>query len=246
VPDGDGYFDRYELDLGSDPADPSSIPPPTTTTTSTTAIDSTTETTSTTGVSASSTTTTSQIASTSTTTLAPVSIGTTSLILRDHTTPSPDPSKRKITFTASTKGASPAKRIVPPARGSAGDPTVAGGELRVSNALGLTTDDVVVALPVGWSALGSASKPKGYRYANPSGPIRAVKVTQDTIVVKGGGAGWTYTLDEAKQGAVAVRLQLGAASPWCGSAAAKTAHTDRVDRFVGRPKSPAPASCPAP
>src|SRR5262249_52589079 len=42
--DGDGAFDRDELDAGSDPADPSSLPPGATTTTVTTSTTSTTTT----------------------------------------------------------------------------------------------------------------------------------------------------------------------------------------------------------
>jgi len=221
--DDDGWFDRYELDHGTDPSDPASFPgaPTTTTTTSTT----------------------------STTTVPVVLIQTQKASLRDGSAPPPNPSKRKVTFTSSTKTSAPTNRIVPPPANGSGDPTLFGAELRVYNATGATADDVTVPLPSGWSVVGGPSSFKGYRYSNPAGPVRAIKVVNDKITVKGGGAGWPYTLDEPAQQAVAVQLRLGSGVTWCASAPAKpsaTSQNDRVDRFVGEPKSPPPPSCPVP
>src|SRR5262249_27948783 len=96
--DDDGYFDRYEVVHGTDPNDPNSPGGSTTTI----------------------------VGSTTTTSLPLVSIQTQSLVLRDDSTPPTNPSKRKIVFASSTAHASSANRIVPPAPGSDGDPTLHG------------------------------------------------------------------------------------------------------------------------
>jgi len=227
--DGDGWFDRYELDHGTDPADPLSFPgaPTTTTTTST------------------STTTTSTIVF--------ALVPTRALTMKDGSVRA-DPSKRRIAFTASSSPLDPpGSRIVPPPIGSAGDPTLGGGTLRVYNSAGRTGDDVLVTLASGWSVLGTPSRFKGYRYrsTDPNGPVRAILVTPDRITVKGGKADWSYTLDEPSQGRVAVRLTLGTGGAWCADAPARqsgnppsTAGNDRVDKFVAQPNTPAPAACP--
>lgn len=73
----------------------------------------------------------------------------------------------------------------------------------------------------------------------------------DRITVKGRGSGLSYSLDEPRQGTVAVRLQLGTASPWCAEGMAKTSGTppttakfDTVDRFTGARRTPPPDQCP--
>jgi hypothetical protein len=225
--DGDGYFDSYEIEHGTDPDDPASFPgAPTTTTTSTT----------------------------STTIVPVVLIPTQSLTLRDRTTP-PDPSKRKVIFKSSTKTSAAPNHVETPALGGSGDPTLHGAELRVYNADGATSDDVLVLLPTGWSIVGTPTSFRGYRYRSSvaTDAVRAITVANDKITVKGGGPAWGYTLDEPAQGAVAVQLRLGSGIDWCARAAAKqsgqppsSSANDRVDRFVGQPKSPPPASCPSP
>ena len=65
-------------------------------------------------------------------------------------------------------------------------------------------------------------------------------VKADALSVKGKGAGWTYTLDEAVQGRVAIRLGLGDVA-WCADAAARI---DLVDQFEGQRSSPSPLVCP--
>jgi DNA-binding beta-propeller fold protein YncE len=199
--DEDGFYDRDELDAGSDPADPDSLPVPTT-------------------------------------------IGTKRLSLRDDVSPPIDAGKRRFSFTASTASAD--HHVVPPVPGSAGDPTIGGATLRVYDAVGLTPDDVSIALPAsGWSRVGS-----GYRFTAPSSAaIRRVLVKSDRIVIRGGRSQFGYTLDEPQQGAVAVVLRLGSDLGWCAAAPAKvrgTTAVDRPGRFVGAPGSPAPGSCPSP
>jgi hypothetical protein len=111
---------------------------------------------------------------------------------------------------------------------------------------------VVVDLPVAnWTALGSPTNQRGYRYADRArlaGPINRVSVTRSgSISLAGGGATWPYTLDEPSQGAVAVRLRLGGRETWC-TVFPPTPHAaganDTVDRYVGAPNLPIPTACP--
>jgi hypothetical protein len=78
-----------------------------------------------------------------------------------------------------------------------------------------------------------------------------VNVKTDLLSIKGGKSTWGFTLDEPRQGEVAVRLRLGTAEPWCSEAPAKlsgkpatSVKNDRVDRFIGQAKTPAPEQCP--
>ena len=235
--DLDGVFDRRELDCGTDPANPASFPPtltgscgPTTTTTSTT--------TSTTG-----------LGTTSTTTLPPSFVGvrTSSLTLRDRTSPA-NPSARKLAFKSRTKTDPPSSRVMPPAAGSSGDPTLHGAVVVVYNSAGSGEEATVALPPNGWRLLST-----GYRYTGltSTDPITRVLVKGDYIRIRGGKENWSYTLNESSQGRMAVRLQLGSAAPWCADAPAKasgnppsTATNDRVDRFVAQPKTVAPGACP--
>jgi hypothetical protein len=231
--DGDGFFDRTELDAGSNPADPGSIPGGTTTTT---------------------TTTTSTTTSTTTTTLPgppTVLIPTRTLLLKDDVVAPVNPGARKLSFKTNTRTSPPGNRVVLPAFGGPGDPTLHGAVLTVYNSSGATTDEVSVSLPAGgWSRLGSS----GYRFrgTDPNGPVSKVTLRADSISVKGGKANWTYTLDEPAQDEVAVRLQLGSAPVWCAEAQAKasgnppsTATNDKPGRFVGARSGPPFGSCPA-
>ncbi len=206
--DEDGFLDRDEIDVGRDPADPTSFPGS-----------------------------------------APILVPTKALTLQDGTTDS----KKKVSFKSSTKDAPVAARIVPPAAGSVGDPTIGGAALTVYNSAGLTDDVVVVDLPAtGWTRLGNGTL-KGWRFKSndPAGPIRTVIVKSDSITVKGGKAAWSYSLDEVAQGRVAVRLRLGITDGWCADAPARTrgnppssSRYDQPDYFKAAPKTPAPVSCP--
>jgi hypothetical protein len=124
----------------------------------------------------------------------------------------------------------------------------------VYNAARITADGVAVDLPAsGWQRLGSAGAPRGWSFRSRGGPVRRLKITADRLSVKVGGATWGYSLDEAQQGRIAVRLALGAGGlGWCAEATARvdglppsTAKNDRVGRFVGQPRTPPPAACTA-
>ena len=105
-------------------------------------------------------------------------------------------------------------------------------------------------MPDGGSGTGTPATTTGWKYKDVStAAITSVVVKNDSITVRGGKAAWTYTLDEPAQGRVAVRLELGSGVTWCAAVPAKTtpstAANDKVGKFVGQPKTPAPASCPA-
>jgi hypothetical protein len=184
-------------------------------------------------------------------------IPTRALTLKDRTVPVPDPARRRIAFTADTRLAAFANRVLPPAPGGAKDPRLGGATLTVYNsnpAPGSPTDTVTVALaPANWKAIGSGSI-SGYRYTgpDPNGPVKAIVLKNDFLSIKGGKANWSYTLDEPAQGRVAVRLTLSDGSGWCADAPAKrtgnppsSANTDKQDKFIAQPSTPPPASCPA-
>jgi lysophospholipase L1-like esterase len=170
-----------------------------------------------------------------------------SIALKDDAAPPVDAAKRRLSFAASTrKGTGPANRIVPPPAGGPQDPRTAGAVLTVYNAAGLTTDNVSVPLAAsGWSL----DRSNGFRFKG-TGPVRQAIIVLDRIKVKGGGAGFGYSLDEPSQGMVAVRLMLGGGG-WCAVAGAKlsgsppsTAKSDRAGKFVGEKNAPPPATCP--
>jgi YVTN family beta-propeller protein len=210
--DGDGAFDRDEIDAGTDPTDPSSFPG----------------------------------------SVVYTLVQSTSLTLKDDSTPPANPAKRKVSFKSNTKLDLPANRITPPAPGSPGDPTMNGATVVVSNGAGQTNDAATIVLPAsGWTLLGTVSNPKGYRFKQSGGTISSVVLKTDSLTIKGGKAGFDYTLNEPQQGSVAVRLNLADLTGWCANSPAKTsgsppstANNDKVDKFIGRKKAPAPASCP--
>jgi YVTN family beta-propeller protein len=223
--DEDGFRDRDEIDAGSDPADPTSTP--------------------------GATTTSSTSSSTSTTlpgglTLVP----SRRLVLKDHTVPTPDGNRRRLAFQSSTSNAAPSNQIVPPANGTPDDPVVVGtsSSLTVYNSSGLTNDVFTTSLVGGWSSRAGAI----YEYRNKTvgAPITRVLLRPNKLVVKGGRQNFGFTLDEDRQGSVAVRLVIGSRT-WCADASAKLsgnppspARNDRIDKFVGEPKALA-TSCPA-
>jgi YVTN family beta-propeller protein len=231
--DEDGSLDRTEIDAGSDPADPASVPGGGTTTTTT------------------STTTSNPGATTTTSTTIPsgglVLIQTKSLKLKDDLV-----AKKSFSFSSTTKTDPPGNRVVPPLPGSLGDPTMASSGVTFYNSAGQTLDhEIYLLMPTGWQLLGSPSAPKGWKYngkAVGDSLVKSITVKADSIRIKGAG---TYTLDETKQVSVATRLQLGAAT-WCADAPAKasgnppsTIKNDLPGKFVAQPKTAPPSVCPA-
>jgi YVTN family beta-propeller protein len=219
--DEDGFFDQDEIDAGSDPADPASIP------------------------SGASTTTTTVVGTTTTTTstIPPVVlIESTALKIKDDGSGTVNDPKRTFTFRSATKKDPTANRIMPPVPGGAGDPTLENGYITI---YGLDTTDIAgyTLAAAGWRRLGKASHPKGWAFHGKlagGGPIQSVRITADTITVRGKNV--AYTLDESTQGSIAVFLQSGETG-WCADAPGKPG-SDKPGLFVGVPKQPAPPACP--
>jgi hypothetical protein len=184
--------------------------------------------------------TTTTSTSTTTTTLPWTLIRTSSMTLRDDAA---NPARRRVGFKSASKLDPTANRIVSPAPGSVGDPTLGGATLTVYNAAG-GPETVEVALPAAkWSEAAG-----GYLFRNKDEglPISSVTVRANKIVLKGGKASWGYTLDEPSQGRIALRLTLGSAPPWCAQAMPRTGtRFDTIGVFRAQPNTPAPASCPA-
>ncbi len=226
--DLDGFYDRTEIEAGSDPADATSTPggplPTTTTLTSST--------------------------STTTTTIPGITIRTTTLRMRDFT----GNTKRKLRYKSITKGdSSPTEyhRISIPAQASGGDPTLHGATLRIYNSGGLTLDDVTVSLPAAnWAAVSVGLSVKQYRYRDPNSaaPITRVTLANDRLDVKGGGLAFAYTLTEPAQGSVGVRFDLADGSGWCTTGLAKSPASthDRPGRFTAEKTLAAPNCSPTP
>ena len=179
---------------------------------------------------------------------------TSKLILKDDVVAPVDANKRRITFTVKSNFELPSHQVVPPLPGSSGDPTIGGATLQVYNADGTTTDAVSVSLPAGgWSALGSPSSPKGWRFrGDASASIRSIVIKKNAIVLRGGRSTWAYSLDEASQGRVALRLQLGTGNTWCTAtppdskgSPPSTLAADHPGLFKAGGLAPVPASCPA-
>ncbi len=172
----------------------------------------------------------------------PVTVQATALTLRDDTAAG-QPSKRHFVFRSRTRRDASDHRIAVPRPGSIGDPTVSGigggGTLTVFNPE--SGETFTAALPAaGWKLRGRGR----YVFDDPGGAVRKVVVSRDRLSVTGGGSAFGYSLDEPRQGALALRLQLGTAQPWCSEAPPTTARNDSVDRFMGRPRTPPPDQCP--
>ncbi len=220
--DEDGFFDRDEIDAGSDPADPGSTPPGGTTTTTSTPP----------------TTTTSTTIPTFQTF---VPMPTTKLVLKDRSAAPADPNKRKVTFKSDTKTAS-SQHIAPPFQGDPSDPRLVGATVVVYNSVALGGELVVVGLsPSGWTATG----PNSYTYKGPPGAaITRAIFKPNLITFKGGKASWAYTLNEFAQGRVAAAFIVGNTF-YCSDAPGKPG-SDKVDKFTAQSKTPAPPFCVSP
>jgi hypothetical protein len=222
--DEDGARDRDEIDAGSDPADPLSVPGgPTTTSTSTS--------------------TTSSTSTSSTIPGQATMIPAKKLTLKDRSTPPADASRRRFSFKAATRNALPSNKVESPTPGSAADPTVNGGYVAVRGTGG-TSDLAFIMLDAArWSRSGAT-----YTYkADSTAAITKVVVKADSLTVKGGRSLFDYSLDEPAQVRVTVEVKLGTGINgrlYCAEAPAKlsgnppsTARNDRIDKFVGQPNA---------
>lgn len=162
----------------------------------------------------------------------PVPVAATSIRVKDDQA---RPERRKLRLRVSTRNAPELNRVVPPAPGSDGDPTLSGGLLIVYDSAG-GPDATTISLPAsGWELLGSPANPRGYRYhgTGQADPVTKVIVKENRIRVVAGGANFGYGLGDAPQGRVAVRLELGTQVVWCTDTPARGPKYDTTERFVG-------------
>ncbi len=169
----------------------------------------------------------------------------------DRSNPS-DPRKRRFSFRSSAYRGSPSGLVVPEF-GSEGDPTSSGNSgggatLTIYPTAGDLSDAVELDLPATrWERSGSTSRP-GYRYKDSQlseGPINKVSLRNGTLTISGKGAG-LYTLEEAPQGEMALRLRLGTGEVFCAAAEARdpASKNDSTSRFMGVKNSGQPDPCP--
>jgi len=274
--DLDTHLDRDELDAGSDPADPNSIPGsptptpgPTQTPTPTpggptptpsptpsptpegppTPTPSVTPTPTPQGPTPTPSPTGAPTA-TPTPGLPTTSIRTSALTLRDDVSPPISLDGRSLRFRSAAYKGTPGGAFSP-AFGTTGDPTQLGGSgggavLTVYNPGG--TEKVVIPLPAaGWQRTGNTVNP-GYKYRDSkrlSGPITQIALVNGRLALSGKG-GSLYSLANAPQGSIAIRLRLGSGVEYCavGPAKAPVASNDTTSKFVSSANAVPPAVCP--
>lgn len=161
------------------------------------------------------------------------------LTLRDDASPPFNPNKRRMVFLSHGV-------LVPPWQ-STGDPVDHGATLTVYDPSGAAAS-VVLDLPAGlWSRTGKEVKP-GYRYRDPAGPIASVTLRNGKLKVRGKG-GALFSLSNAPQGTMAVRLQLGSDAEACAVATTKepASKNDTTAKFKAARNTPppVPGTCPA-
>jgi hypothetical protein len=216
--DEDGYFDRDEIDAGSDPADPASVPSGGTTTTSTT-----------------SPTTTSTSTTSTTLPASGQAISGRKLVLVDDPA---DASRRKAKAVSRDPGID-----LGLGNGSVDDPVLHGALVGIFSAAGGFAG--FYPLPASnWRYTGTSTNP-GYKYVDKllaNGPIKVAVVKSGKLVkVSGRGAVLNLSL-AANPDPVSVQLVLGASKLYCMSFDGTTTFT-ASKKYVAR-EAPAPATCP--
>src|SRR5262245_25882000 len=179
-------------------------------------------------------------------------IRASALKLADDAKPPIDPTHRKLSFRSSRFQGIPSGVVVP-AWDSAGDPTSpgsTGGAFIVLSSVNNPGQTLVIPLPQShWTRTGSATN-QGSKYRHRAlvdGPIKTVTVKDGKLSISGKGAA-LFSLADAPQGTVALRMYLGTAPApgFCAAAPAKVPATsnDTPAKFTGAPNTPPPAPCP--
>jgi outer membrane protein assembly factor BamB len=152
-----------------------------------------------------------------------------------------DPGRRKLTIAVRDDA------IAVPTPGGAGDPTMAGAVVEVTNPF--SGERQSVELPSsGWQPGGG-----GYRYKDRNGllgPCSQALLRAGRWKVNCRGDGLAFTLDEPTQGTLVATLAVGSASVSCARFGGTIVSDHGFDakgkaRFVAR-KAPKPGSCPLP
>jgi hypothetical protein len=255
--DEDGFLDTEETDAGSDPADPQSIPggptptpTPAPTATPTPTPPGPTPTPTPPGPTPTPTPPGSTPTPTPTPFVLPTPIGirASSFTLVDDGSAPFNPDQRRITFRSVTYQGSPPGVVVPP-RTTPGDPTVNGAILTIYRVGGSPGSTVSLVLPSShWVTTGRGAS-SGYRYRDRSrvnGPIKTVIVKNNRLSIRGNG-GALFSLANAPQGQMALRLALISGPTMCATAPARSPAltNDNTTRFSGVKPSEAPTVCPA-
>jgi polyvinyl alcohol dehydrogenase (cytochrome) len=154
------------------------------------------------------------------------------LVLRD----SPDPAKRSI-----SGGSKDPATTLGGGNGSADDPTLFGGSVRVRTATGDRFDSTYNLPKAGWTTIGAPGRNKGYRFTSKAGPIRRVMVIPGRRVKVIGTGAFTATLS-TNPNPVDVVLRTGA-KRYCAEFGGVTMF--QAGKRFGAKDSPAPAACPA-
>lgn len=169
-------------------------------------------------------------------------------ITDDPAIPGNDQKKRLVFISRGPPGEPGSVSI--PAWGSENDPSLAGAQLQIYRVGSAPSGVATLPLPAaGWQRTGKSSK-QGYRYKDKSqahGPIRKVILKDGLLKIVGKGAGG-YSLVNAPQGELAVRLLVGENKSICAAvpARAPAEALDTSSRFLGIKNTPAPATCPDP
>jgi hypothetical protein len=161
-----------------------------------------------------------------------------SLLLKDDA----DPTMKRIVAVAKDSSLS-----LGSGNGSADDPVLNGGSLRVLTADGCggPCDDTYTLPSTGWSYIGQAGDNKGYRFSDTAGPIRAIVVRAGRrirVVGRATSAPLGHELAADPQ-PVDVVLSAGTVPrSWCMEYGGDTSFAANA-RFIAR-NAPVPASCP--
>lgn len=126
---------------------------------------------------------------TTTTTLPPNAVdhlvSGSSLVLKDNPA---KPEKKTLALAAQDK------TMTVDTTGSGSDPRVTGATLRVAAGAGDAFDDTYVLPAARWKPIGPASNPKGYKYKDPQGAIRALVLRSKLVTATGKGTALGHTL----------------------------------------------------
>jgi hypothetical protein len=141
------------------------------------------------------------------------------------------------------------KTIVPPAPGSASDPTTSGAVLNVINPI--TGELATFELPAsGWEGIGEPAGSNGYRYSDRDeqhGPCRQVDLKAGSLKASCKGAQIAFSLDEPAQGEIGLELRSGHTAYCMDFGGTIRKDVPAVDGGKGMFKAqlaPTPAACP--
>ena len=168
-------------------------------------------------------------------------IGSAKLTFKDNA----DPNKRKLVLIAKDPA------LLVPAPGGGADPTLASNPLPALTVCSPTcAESMTITLPhAGWKGLGNPPGSKGYKFKGTGICPKAILKPGKLLKILCKGSGITYTLDEASQGSIAAKLQIGSgpvpAASYCLRFAPPAVLVDAPGTFKAKGAGP-PAVCTVP